>query len=288
MPLDEPKRDIPSIVPINNLRLPDALTVAHGPARMLSRFVLQGDNAVRQMGISLRIRHDFGELAYVNQRAVANSSWVPLVHMFNPDYSDLHPDNSYWLSGENDGGEIVLTGAFRVFHWPHSSLAAEAGHYFCDRHGRPRHCIVTAPAAPTITGVVFWGGSLWVRPDHRRRHLSELVGRLGRAFGAARWPIDWLMCLVMPVLAEKGVAIGYGYKHLSRSIRFPDSPLGDLDLVVAYLSADEAYADFAEVLSGKLSNEEYFSSSDSDASRLESMVTRISSDPVVHGSINLS
>jgi hypothetical protein len=29
----------PNIVPENNLRLPDALTVKHGPARLLSRFV---------------------------------------------------------------------------------------------------------------------------------------------------------------------------------------------------------------------------------------------------------
>ena len=33
----------PNIVPENNLRLPDALTVKHGPARLLSRFVLEGD-----------------------------------------------------------------------------------------------------------------------------------------------------------------------------------------------------------------------------------------------------
>ena len=35
----------PNIVPENNLRLPDALTIKHGPAPLLSRFVLEGDKA---------------------------------------------------------------------------------------------------------------------------------------------------------------------------------------------------------------------------------------------------
>jgi len=280
--------DYPNIVPENNLRLPDALTVQHGPAPLLSRFVLQGDRAVRELGIRMRLRHDFAELAYVNKAAVASGTWVPLVHMFNPLYSDLRPENSYWLSGEDNNGEIVLTGAFRVFYWPESTLAQEAGYYFCDKGGRPHDCVVTAPAAEQIGGIVFWGGSLWIRPDHRRRHLSELVGRLGRAFAAARWPVDWMMCLVMPVLAEKGVATGYGYKHLSRSVLFPSSPLGDLEMIVAYLSIGEAYTDFEEFLTAGLAEPGYFGAAELPASRRENIVTRTSSEPVFHGSISLS
>jgi hypothetical protein len=32
----------PNIVPENNLRLPDALTIKYGPAPLLARFVLEG------------------------------------------------------------------------------------------------------------------------------------------------------------------------------------------------------------------------------------------------------
>lgn len=288
MPLDDPKRVIPTIVGQNNLRLPDALTVTYGPAPLLARFVLAGDRAVRQWGIHLRIRHDFEALDYVNKQAVADGNWLPMPMMFNPRYSDLRPDNSYWLSGESDSGEIVLTGAFRVFEWTQTSLVDEAGRYFCDAQGRPHRCVVTAPAAPEIKGVVFWGGSLWIRPDYRRRHLSEIVGRLGRAFAAATWPVDWMMCLVMPPLADKGVAYGYGYKHLSRSIFFPGSYLGDLEMIVAYLSIDEAYADFAEFLGDRLSDPKYFENLLSPSNRLENIVTKTSSEPVLHGSISLS
>jgi hypothetical protein len=65
----------PNIVPENNLRLLDALIVKHGPTRLLSRFVLEGDKAARQMGLRLRLRHDFGELLYLNEREVAHGNW---------------------------------------------------------------------------------------------------------------------------------------------------------------------------------------------------------------------
>jgi hypothetical protein len=57
----------PNIVPENNLRLPDALTIKHGPPRLLATFVLEGDKAARQLGIRLRLRNDFSELVYVNK-----------------------------------------------------------------------------------------------------------------------------------------------------------------------------------------------------------------------------
>ena len=285
MPLDF--AHVPNIVSENNLRLPDALTIKHGPAPVLSRFVMQGDRAVRRTGIHLRIRHDFGELAYANRQAVAKGTWIPLPMMFDPEHSDLAPENSYWLSGESDAGEVVLTGAFRVFNWPNSTLVDEAGVFFC-KHGLPHKCIVTAPAAATMSGVVFWGGSLWIRPDYRRRHLSELVGRLGRAFAAARWPLDWMMCLVVPRLADNGIAAGYGYKHFSRSIFFPDSHLGDLEMVLAYLSPKEAYADFSEFSDSRFSDATYFGTPGLSGNRLENIVTKTSSDGVVQGSMSLS
>src|SRR4029078_6783683 len=98
MPLDLVNTVPPSILPANNLRLPDALTIKHGPAPLLARFVLQGDKAVRQMGIRLRLRHDFHDLVYVNRQQVSQGNWFRMVNMFNPDYSDLSPDNSFWLS----------------------------------------------------------------------------------------------------------------------------------------------------------------------------------------------
>jgi hypothetical protein len=179
----------PNIVPENNLRLPDALTIKHGPAPLLSRFVLEGDKAAREIGVRLRLRHDFDDLVYVNKHAAVRWSWYPLLDIFNPEYSNLVPENSYWISGEDEHGEIVLTQAGRVYYWPDTTLEQEARMMFCGGHEKGQRCMVTAADAKFIRGVVFYGGSGWVRPDFRGRRLMRLVPRLGRAYALARWPV---------------------------------------------------------------------------------------------------
>lgn len=279
----------PNIVPENNLRLPDALTVKHGPARLLSRFVLEGDKAARQMGLRLRLRHDFGELLYLNEREVAHGNWFKLVNMYNPAYCDLSPENSYWISGEDEKGDIVLTQAGRIYYWPETSLAEEAHAMFYAGHDEGHLCHVTAPAARRIGGVVFCAGSHWIRPDFRGHRLSHLLARLGRAYAMSRWPVDWGIALVAPVLVTKGVSAGYGYKHASPSIFYPASPWGDLEVVLAYLSQNEAYDDIAEYLATELSDSMTEGLSTASVARpRDDKVTSTSSEGVFHGSNNLS
>lgn len=85
----------PNIVPADGLRLPDALTIKYGPARLIARFVLEGDKYARQIGIRFRLRHDFDELLYVNKQQTSRGTWFPLMQMFDPRYCDLIPENSY-------------------------------------------------------------------------------------------------------------------------------------------------------------------------------------------------
>ena len=279
----------PNIVPENNLRLPDALTIKHGPAPLLSTFVLEGDKAARQLGIRLRLRHDFHDLVYVNKERTARGDWFRLVDMFNPQHCDLSAENSYWISGEDERGEIVLTQAGRIFYWPETTLEHEARLMFYGGRDVGQRCEITAPAAKSITGVVFCAGSHWIRPDFRGIRFSQLLGRLGRAYAVSRWPVDWAIALITPVLVEKGIAAGYGYQHESRSIFFPGSPLGDLELVVNYLSAPEAYEDLANFLTTKLAVSEGADAATTGLERpLDQSVTRISSDGVFQGSSNLS
>lgn len=243
----------PNIVPENNLRLPEALTIKHGPARLLSTFVLEGDKAARGMGIRLRVRYDFGELLYFNKQEVGHRTWFPLVKMFNSEYCNLVPENSYWISGEDEHGEIVLTQAGRIHYWPDTSLEQEARLMLYGGYDEGQRCSVTAPAAKLITGVVFCAGAHWIRPDFRGNQLSHLLARLGRAYAVSRWPVDWGIAIVAPVLVEKGVAAGYGYQHASRSILFPGAPSGATENVLTYLSANEAYEDLEKFLIEELS-----------------------------------
>ena len=244
----------PNIAPPNDLRLPDALTIKHGPRDLLARFVIEGDKVARSMGIRLRLRHDFENFVTLNEFEVARGNWYPLVDIFQPSHGGLSEENGYWISGETDDGEVVVTQAGRVYYWPETTLAEEARMMFYGGRADAGPCQVKAAAAQMITGVVFFGGAVWVRPDFRGNGLSKLMPRLGRAYAAARWPLDWGISLVKPALVDKGVAKGYGYKHESRSLFFSGHQLGDLEVVLVYLSRDEAYEDLASFLAGGMSD----------------------------------
>jgi hypothetical protein len=280
MPLDHA---YPSIVPENNLRLPDALTIKHGPARLLARFILEGDKVGREAGLRLRVRHDFDELLYVN-RQNSKAGWYPLVDAFNPEYVDLTPENAFWTSGENEAGEIVTTRITRVYNWVGTDLEEQARVFWYGKdEGQP--CVVTAPAAKLISGVVAGGGAFWVRPDYRGKHLSHWIPRIGKALACARWPLDWLFCYIGIDHVQRGLAVNYGQKHLSRSVFYPGSPRGEQ--VVAYTAVDEFYDDIAEVLASRLVGDGEEGRS-SVPNLLETIVTNTSSEAVFHGNISRS
>jgi hypothetical protein len=159
---------------------------------------------------------------------------------------------------------------------------------FYGRRDEGQRCEITAAATKSITGVVFYGGSGWVRPDFRGQRLMQLVPRLGRAYALARWPVDWGISFVAPVLVDKGVAWGYGYKHASHSLFYPGSPWGDLEVVLTTVSATEAYDDFAKFLMTELSEPWSDRSAGLPSTVFDSNVTNISSEGVFHGSNNRS
>ena len=277
----------PNIVPENNLRLPDALAIKHGPTQLLARFILEADKAAREAGLRLRLRHDFDELNRINQQEVKSGNWYPLINMFNPERDDIAPENAFWLSGENELGEIVTTFATRIYYWPDTNLEEQAVAMLYGRDEGQR-CIITADAAKLISGVVMSSGAAWVRPDYRRRGLSQLLPRIAKAYAVSRWPIDWTFGFVTRVLVEKGVASSsYGTGRYSYSVWFPDLPFGEL--VVAYTAVREVYEDLAKYLATALSGSrgEKFASN-TLPSGIAQELTKISSDGVFHGNSSRS
>jgi hypothetical protein len=276
----------PNIVPENNLRLPDAVTIKHGPARLLAPYLLESDKAARRLGIALRVRHDFDELLYTNQHYSLNGAWYPLLDSFNPEITEITPENGFWISGENDVGEIVATWAARVFDWQGTTFADQARTVW---YGRDlgQACIVTAPAAKLITGVVACAGASWVRRDFRGKHLSHILPRTGKAYACSRWPLDWAVGYIGRSNVDKGLAKNYGQKNLSYSVYYPDSP--HEEQVLSYTPVAEVYADLANFLAGKLPA---IGRTELESAPLEMvlehMVTKTSSEGVFHGSISRS
>ncbi len=277
--------DFTNIVPENNLRLPDALTIKYGPAPLLSRFVLAADRAARRKGVLLRVRHDFDELVQLNKFYVARDLWYPILDAFNPRCVELTPENAYWISGENEDGEIVMTNACRVMDWTGTSLAEQACSLWYGRDAGQR-CVVTAEMAHQITGVVAWGGASWVRPDFRGRQLSYLTPRILKAYACARWPIDWSICYIGIDNVKRGLAATYGHQNLSYSIEYPDSPHGEQ--VLGYSSTGEFYADIAKFMErGAVLEADDFDLLDGPTG-FEHIVTKTSPEGVLHGSISRS
>ncbi|HTV89891.1 MAG TPA: hypothetical protein VME41_12830 [Stellaceae bacterium] len=281
--------DAPHTAPINNLRLPDALTVRHGPAPLLSRFVIEADKAARALGLELRVRYDFEELVHLNREQAGRGNWHRLLNAYNPSYVDIGPDNAFWIAGSDEHGEIVATHALHVYDWTGTNLKEQAQSVFYGREeGAP--CQVTADAAEMIGGVVGKGGAAWVRPDWRGKQLSHLMPRMMKAFGSAHWPLDWVIGLVQPPLVRKGVAAGYGSKHISYSIFYPQSAWGDLEVAVVYTAVDEIYRDLAEFLATRLTAAQPADYDfvmpvwASSGALREQSVTNTSPDGVFHGS----
>jgi hypothetical protein len=283
--------DHANIVPPDNLRLPDALTIKYGPAPLLARFVLEGDKEARRRGVDLRLRHDFRELLHVAKTISTYDKLFRRLEIFNPDYTDFTPENSYWIAGYDKHGEIVLTSAGRIYDWRSTNLEREARVMF---YGRDvgQQCKMTekfSAAARLVTGMAIYAGAGWIRADYRGRQLSRVFPRLGRAYALSRWPIESLFTYVVPGLADNGTARGYGYRHEARSVFYPGSPWGDIELVLVSLSTEEAFDDLGTFMGTELSPPTEAGSLPASASTIrDAMVTKTSPEGVFHGSSSRS
>jgi hypothetical protein len=246
---------LPKMAPSPHPRLLDALTVRHGPAPLLARFILAGDRTLRDIGLTLRIRTDFDALLHLNKKHVAAGNWLPIPEAFDPKISGISEENAFWVAGENEAGEIVATWGAIVRHWPDTTMADHMREvwYGADR-GQP--CIVTAEAATRITGTVSCAGAAWSRPDVRGKHLSHLLPRIGKAYACSHWPLDWAVGFISRWNMEKGkgLASSFGQKNLSYSVTFPGSPWGEFALV--YTPVGDVYQDLSDYLSGQLLDSE--------------------------------
>ena len=140
------------------LRLPDQVSIDFGPAPLLGRTFLTLDRAVRQQGIYLSISHDLNELLRINEQN--RKDWYPLAPMFDPTLGDINPDNSFWIGGLNEKGEVVVAQAARLYLWPDTSMTDELESmrfYYPQPEtqvGEHEGCVVETTATANIFGRV--------------------------------------------------------------------------------------------------------------------------------------
>ena len=157
------------------------LEVRYGPVDVIGRFLLLGEEAALQRGISLSFA-TFDELVAVNRENRA--SWKPLVGVFDPGLGMLNASNSYCILGRNSNGEVVSAQAARLYDWPTTSFYNEATSlrfiYKDPEHDkRPDETVeVSALEAGHLRGRVVFSGAGWYRRDYRGTGLSTILPRV--------------------------------------------------------------------------------------------------------------
>lgn len=205
-------------------RLPDQITLRHGPLPELGAFFLAADKAARDRGIYLSLSTDFELLREVNRMNLKH--WHGLAPSFDAGYGGIDASCGYWLIGRDADGEIVSTQAAHFYDMGEETLEdylTSLRLFYPDparQKNEAESCTVASPGATRIKGRVVFSGSTWIHPDYRGRELPKILPRLSRALALTRWDTDFTISLVSQALVDKGVARAYGYSRIEPGIEW--------------------------------------------------------------------
>jgi hypothetical protein len=205
-------------------RLPDQITLQHGPREALGHFFLAADRAARDRGVFLTLSTDFDLLRKVNKMNLKH--WHGLAPSFDSSYGGLDASCGFWIIGRDADGAIVTTQA--AHYYPMGGETVQD--YLTslrlfyprpdDQKNDGERCEVSSPSAAQIGGRVVFSGSTWIHPDYRGRELPKILPRISRALALTQWNTDYTISLVSMALVEKGVAAAYGYKRVEPGIEW--------------------------------------------------------------------
>jgi hypothetical protein len=233
------------------------ITVTHGPAGLLSRFLLRAEHDARERGISLSLG-TMQELVELNR--ANRPSWHPVFSGFDPDMNDLSEDNAVGLFGYTERGEVVAAQAARIYHWPLTNYAEEARtlrllYSDPEKYKLPdERCEVSAVAARGLTGRIVYSGAAWYRPDYRGRGLVEILPRIARAYAYTRWNSECTVTMMAEALVRKGVHWRTGHQNIEWDVRFinsrddTNSRHGTIRFALLWTKTDEMLEDLVHYL----------------------------------------
>lgn len=177
----------------------DAIEINHGQKIDIGRFFLKLSESARQLGISWHMGRDFDRMAEVNR--MHQDTWEPLSPIYDPELSDINPDNVIYIEGQAEGDPVV-TLILRRYDWPTSTLREEweSGRLaYRDpgtQMGPHEKWIADAPIAAEISGRVVFAGGLWCHPSFRRKRLPVLTIAMMRSISLAVWKPDFTIGMV--------------------------------------------------------------------------------------------
>lgn len=231
-------------------RLPDQITLQHGPREELGRFFLTADKAARDRGVTLTLSTDFELLRDVNQMNLKH--WHGLAPSFDSAYGGIDASCGFWIMGRNADGEIVTTQAAHFYAMGDETVGdyLNSLRLFYPDPARQKNtgecCTISSPSSGQIKGRVVFSGSTWIHPDYRGRELPKILPRISRALALTRWNTDYTISMVSMALVEKGVAAAYGYKRVEPGIEWLRSSVSQRYTgALVWMSQDELLNDLA-------------------------------------------
>ncbi|MBB2158276.1 hypothetical protein HLH33_18605 [Gluconacetobacter diazotrophicus] len=177
----------------------DAIEINHGPKIELGRYFLQLAESARRLGISWHMGRDFDRLVEVNRQH--QDTWEPLSPIYDPELSEINPDNVIYIEGQASG-EAVVTLILRRYDWPTSTLREEwesgrVAYRDPETQMSPQEkWVAAAPMAAEIGGRVVFTGGLWCHPSFRRKRLPVLTVALMRSISLAVWNPDFAIGMI--------------------------------------------------------------------------------------------
>lgn len=170
------------------------------------------------LGMRLEVGSDFNEYAQI---IADHRPEQPLGDPYNPELHDIREEDSFWMTGWNEQGQLVHTQAMRRFAIV-SSLAEylEANFRAFPPSGLPldmeRSRYIPGPGARQIRGELVYHGEAWLKPGdstYRGTGISGALARFAMASAVLRWSPDYIFAFVPEKYAFRGLVEREGYMH---------------------------------------------------------------------------
>lgn len=233
------------------------VTLNHGDISLLGRAMLAAEEFCRASGVTLSFSTPESFLA----ANIANrASWLPVASIFNPQFSSLSEENSFFILGKNSLGETVACQACRFFDWSETNFKEECEslRLWYDEPGkkmkRGERAIVTSLAAKGTTGKIAYSGGAWYRPDFRGKGLVEHLPRLSRAYAQARWDTESTITLMAENNVKKSVFPRNGYRNIEWSVDVINNQSGSIRFAYIWTKSLEMEQDLHQYLADLSTN----------------------------------
>lgn len=200
-------------------------------------------------GLSLVIETDFSKL----MEFMESVSYPFRNPTFDPDCSDLSRD-AFWLRVVDANGVTVACHAERIFETDsfHDLVASgKLWHRDGIKWGGERVPeLAIRQIAVDIHGRVAHAGSMWIRPQMRKRGLSLYLPYLSRALCLRNYDATYLCGFVLQGLAGSKVPkLAYGFPHMEQYLSgwFPPTKRHEDSVFICYQNVPEGVERFNEL-----------------------------------------